>query len=141
MKVLIWSVAIVVVLIAAGDAYVRLAPIDPARFAVNGLAKPPGDYPETGGFQGARTPGDPAAAMDALDRIIRATARTRQVAGSVGAGHASYVTRSSLWGFPDVTNVWISGDTLQIRGHLVFGKSDLGVNAKRIKGWLDEAGL
>ncbi|WP_417808064.1 DUF1499 domain-containing protein [Thioclava sp.] len=141
MKVLIWSVAIVVVLIAAGDAYVRLASIDPARYAVGGLAKPPGDYPETGSFQAARTPSDPVAAMSALDRIIRASARTRQVAGSLEAGHASYVTRSAFWGFPDVTNVWISGDTVQIRGHLVFGSFDLGVNAKRIKGWLDEAGL
>ncbi|KEO60626.1 DUF1499 domain-containing protein [Thioclava indica] len=141
MKVLMWGIVIVVVLIAAGDAYVRRAPIDPARYAVDGLSKPPGDYPETGGFQGARKPSDPAASMSALDRIIRATARTQQVAGSVAAGHASYVTRSSFWGFPDVTNVWISGDTLQIRGHLVFGSSDLGVNAKRIKGWLDEAGL
>jgi hypothetical protein len=141
MKVLVWGLAVLVVLIAAGDAYVRLAPIDPARFAVDGRTKPPGDYPEAGGFQGARALTDPAAAMGALDRIIRATARTQQVAGSVAAGHASYVTRSSLWGFPDVTTVWISGDTLQIRGHLVFGTSDLGVNAKRIKGWLDEAGL
>ena len=126
MKVVLWCIAILVALILAGDAYVRLAPIDPARFAVSGLAKPSGDYPETGGFQAARTPSDPAAAMNALDRIIRATARTRRVAGSVGAGHASYVTRSAVWGFPDVTTVWISGDTVQIRGHLVFGASDFG---------------
>lgn len=132
--------AIILVVIAA-DAWVRLAPIDPARFSVEGLAKPTGDHPETGGFQAVREVAEPQAQMTALDKIIRATARTRRVEGSPEAGQAAYVTRSAFWGFPDVTTLWVDGKTVQIRGHLVFGRSDLGVNRARILGWLDEAGL
>ncbi len=127
--------------VAVADGWVRFAPIDPARYKIEGLAKAPGDHPETGGFQAAREVADPLAQMAALDKIIRATARTKRVAGNVDEGHVAYVTRSAFWGFPDVTTLWVEGDTLQIRGHLVYGKSDLGVNKARIMGWLDEAGL
>ncbi|TMV90150.1 DUF1499 domain-containing protein [Thioclava sp. BHET1] len=141
MKVVLIVAAVLICVIGAADAYIRLAPINPDRYAVDGLAKPPGNYPETGGFQAARTLDDPQAEMEALDGIIAGTARTTRVRGSAKDGYAAYVTRSALWGFPDVTTVWVDGDSLQIRGHLVFGKSDLGVNKARIEGWLDEAGL
>lgn len=141
MKTLGLLLGLVAVAVVAADAWVRLAPIDPQRYEIEGLAKAPGDYPLTGGFQAAREPADPEAQMAALDKIIRATARTRRVAGSVAEGRAAYVTRSAFWGFPDVTLLWVDGKTLQIRGHLVFGRSDLGVNKARIEGWLSEAGL
>ncbi|KEO56478.1 DUF1499 domain-containing protein [Thioclava pacifica] len=131
----------IILLVIAADAWVRLAPIDPARFVVAGRAKSPGDHPEPGGFQAAREVEDPQVQMVALDKIIRATARTRRVEGSPEAGQVAYVTRSAFWGFPDVTTLWVDGQTIQIRGHLVFGRSDLGVNKARIQGWLDEAGL
>ncbi|OWY04748.1 hypothetical protein B6V73_02730 [Thioclava sp. JM3] len=141
MKRAVTILALGLAVVVAADGWVRLAPIDPARFDVDGLAKAPGDHPETGGFQAVRDVSDPPAQMAALDKIIRGTARTKRVAGSADEGYAAYVTRSAVWGFPDVTTLWIEGDTLQIRGHLVYGKSDLGVNEARIKGWLDEVGL
>lgn len=141
MKGVALILALIALVLIGADAWVRLAPIDPSRYAVAGLAKPPGDHPETGGFQAARALADPRGQMAALDKIIRDTARTRRVSGSLEAGHVAYVTRSALWGFPDVTTLWVEGDTLQIRGHLVYGRSDLGVNKVRILGWLDEAGL
>ncbi|MBD3734725.1 MAG: hypothetical protein IE934_18705, partial [Sphingopyxis sp.] len=66
-----------------------------ARAMMAGLAKAPGDHPEAGGFQAARELADPRGQMAALDQIIRDTARTSPVAGSLAAGHIAYVTRSA----------------------------------------------
>jgi hypothetical protein len=71
-----------------------------------------------------------------LDGIIRDTRRTQVLAGSVGEGMITYVTRSRVFGFPDYTTVRQDGEMLEIHGRLRFGKSDLGVNAARIDGWL-----
>jgi uncharacterized protein (DUF1499 family) len=51
-------------------------------------------------------------------------------------GAKLYVTRSAVFGFPDYTTLRRAGDQLEIYGRLRFGKSDLGVNATRIDGWL-----
>jgi len=48
----------------------------------------------------------------------------------------TYVTRSRVFGFPDYTTVRQAGPQLEIYGRLRFGRSDLGVNAARIDGWL-----
>lgn len=71
-----------------------------------------------------------------LDDIIRATPRTRVLAGSVGEGMITYETRSLIWGFPDYTTVGLDGRDLVIFGRLRFGKGDMGVNKSRIQGWL-----
>jgi hypothetical protein len=110
-------------------AFIRLAPSDPARWHL---------MPETvtnrdleGGAM-RRVPGD----LAMLDAIVRATPRTRVLAGSVEAGMITYITRSRVMGFPDYTTVRQAGDMLEIYGRLRFGRSDLGVNAARIDGWL-----
>ena len=74
--------------------------------------------------------------LAALDSIIRDTPRTQVLAGSVDEGMITYVTRSRVFGFPDYTTVRQEGDMLEVYGRLRFGKSDLGVNAARIDGWL-----
>ncbi len=71
-----------------------------------------------------------------LDRIIRDTPRTEVLAGSVDEGIVTYVTRSRVFGFPDYTTVRQDDDRLDIYGRLRFGRSDMGVNADRIDGWL-----
>lgn len=147
MRVLQIVLALIAVLVVLGDAYVRLAPLPSDRFHRQTAPQAAGDYPSKGGIVAVRDVSDPKAQMVALDKIIRASARTRVLNGSVATGHISYVTRSALWGFPDITNLYVGKDTqagsgtLTISGHLVFGAFDLGVNAARIKGWLDEAGL
>jgi len=127
-----------VLVVLAADLWVRLAPLPPARFHKMGTTNAPGEWPGTGGFAVALPLSDtPQAALARIDRIIMATTpRTRRLSGSIVTRHLSYVSRSALWGFPDITNVWIAGDTLQISGHLRFGRSDLGVNQARIRGWL-----
>lgn len=95
-----------------------------------------GDHPREGGFTAVRGVADPRAALRDLVGRIERTPRTSRLAGSIAEGHASFVTRSRIWGFPDVTNVWIDDDRLAIRGNLVIGRGDLGVNRRRIEGWL-----
>lgn len=125
----IW-VALLLAVIALG--YVRLVPGDPAVWH-----RPPGVSEDTdlkGGVK-RRVPAGPGA-LARLDAIIRATPRTRVLAGSVAEGMITYVTRSRVFGFPDYTTVQQQGQMLKIYGRLRFGRSDLGVNRARVEGWL-----
>ena len=115
-------------------AWVRLAPSDPSRWHQNIFFAEDEDL--SGGARRVVPGGD----LAALDRIAIATPRTAVLAGSVAEGHITYVTRSALWGFPDYTTVKVSGDSLLIFGRLRFGAADLGVNAKRIDGWIAALG-
>ena len=71
-----------------------------------------------------------------LDRIIRDTQGTQVLAGSVADGQVTYISRTRWIGFPDYTTVTLDDGILEVFGRLRFGRSDFGVNAKRIKGWL-----
>ncbi|SEK45696.1 Protein of unknown function [Roseovarius azorensis] len=131
-----WIGFALLVLIAAGLAYIRLAPSDVARWhdLPDGISD---QTLESGAMRRVR--GD----LAALDAIIRDTPRTTVLAGSVEDGMVTYVTRSRVFGFPDYTTVRQAGERLEIYGRLRFGASDLGVNAARIDGWLrrlDQAG-
>lgn len=112
--------------------WVRLAPSDPARWHVTAGEVGNRD------FAGAviRTipaePGD----MTRLDRIIRATPRTRVLAGSPEEGMITYITRSKIWGFPDYTTVEARTGAMMIHGRLRFGFSDMGVNRARVTDWI-----
>lgn len=129
---------ILVALFVAAQAYIRLAPLP---------APEPGErwgtYPQwegdPGGF-GLTLQATPAQAA-ALDAAIRATPRTRLLGGSLAEGQLRYVTRSLVWGFPDITELTVRPEEISISGHLVFGRSDFGVNQRRIEGWLAVAGL
>lgn len=122
-------VIILVTVIVAVLAFIRLAPSDPDRWH-----RMP-ETVETRDLEGGamrRVEGD----LATLDAIIRDTPRTQVLAGSVGDGMITYVTRSRVFSFPDYTTVRQDGDMLEIYGRLRFGKSDMGVNAARIDGWL-----
>ncbi|MEC3860628.1 DUF1499 domain-containing protein [Mesobacterium sp. TK19101] len=82
-----------------------------------------------------RLPAEPGR-MEALDAIIRATPRTRVLAGSARDGFVTYVTRSKWFGFPDYTTVRQENGQIGIWGRLRFGLSDMGVNKARVDGWL-----
>lgn len=119
--------------IVAVLAYVRLAPSDPARW--HRMPENITNRDLEGGVMRQVT-GD----LATLDGIIRATPRTRVLAGEVGQGMVTYVTRSRVIGFPDYTTVRQDSEALEIFGRLRFGKSDLGVNAARVDGWLQRLG-
>ncbi|MGX0975405.1 hypothetical protein ACSSVY_001107 [Roseovarius sp. MBR-51] len=124
---------LVLVGIVAVLAFVRLAPSDPARW--HQMRDSVTNRDLDGGAMREVT-GD----LAALDAVIRATPRTEVLAGDVAQGMITYVTRSRVFGFPDYTTVRQTGERLEIYGRLRFGKSDLGVNAARIDGWLQRLG-
>ena len=80
-----------------------------------------------------------AAALARVDAAARALPRTRVLAGSVNEGRITYVTRSKVIGFPDYTTVEHSDGLLRMHARLRFGRSDLGVNAERLRHLLTAA--
>lgn len=132
MKTLGIIICAFILVVATFAAYVRLAPVDPAKWhdLPTGLA--PGDGPG----RAVRVVPDDGDTLERLDAIIRDTPRTTVLAGSVDEGMITYITRSALWGFPDYTTVARQGGQIVLYGRLRFGKSDMGVNAKRLDGWL-----
>ena len=126
-----------VLLLGVGFAsYVRLAPQEVARWQVTGPMAALGDQAEAGGFRAVRAfEGD----WGAVEAVVFGTPRTRALA--VWENQRLYVTRSALWGFPDYTTVRLEGGQIEIYGRLRFGKSDLGVNQARIRGWLADLKL
>jgi hypothetical protein len=107
----------------------RVIPSDPDRW--HQMPETVSDRDLEGGAM-RRVEGD----LATLNVIIRDTARTQVLAGGVDEGMITYVTRSRVFGFPDYTTVRQDGEMLEIYGRLRFGKSDMGVNAARIDGWL-----
>jgi len=117
--------------------YIRLAPSDPATWHRPPAVEENADLP--GGAMRLVRPAS-ATTLARLDALVRATPRTKVLAGSVQDGMITYVTRSRVMGFPDYTTVALDDDALRIHGRLRFGRSDLGVNAARIDGWLEALG-
>ncbi|MFY0691178.1 MAG: DUF1499 domain-containing protein [Paracoccaceae bacterium] len=129
--------------------FVRLAPLDPAQLTVDPetAQAPPG----SGHFL-LRAGGDmepPVFAMSArdlgakLEQVILSTPRTSRLSGTLEEGVASYVTRSALWGFPDIASVRVidTGDgraTFNILSRARFGGYDWGMNEARVRGWIDQ---
>ena len=122
-------------------AYVRLAPIDVARWHRMPDATAPGDEAMAGSFKAVRRiTAAPDEVLKAIEQRALATPRTRLLAGSLAEGMMTFQTRSAVWGFPDHTTVGVQGDLLVMYGRLKFGKADMGVNKARITDWLQSLG-
>lgn len=119
-------------LAAAGVvAYVRLAPVDPARWH-----RPPPQqvHGNAGAVQGAVR--DFAGVnLEQMDRIARAWPRTRPIAGAPGEGLVTYESRSAWIGFPDYTTLQAVPGGVRAHARQRFGRSDLGVNQARLDAW------
>jgi hypothetical protein len=133
---LVWGVLAVAAMVAAFAGWVRVAPSDPARWNVPVPAVENRDM--NGGV--IRVLEGQADRLTDLDAIIRATARTRVLAGAVAEGRITYVTRSKLWRFPDYTTIEARDGDLLIHARLRFGQSDMGVNRARVGLWLERLG-
>ncbi|MGO4909660.1 DUF1499 domain-containing protein [Pseudorhodobacter sp. W20_MBD10_FR17] len=137
---MITTLAVILIVVAGFAAYVRFAPSDSARWNVDPTAAYVGDQGATEiitQINGAtlRIPASDGL-LARLDAIAMASPHTARLAGSVDQGRITWVTRSALWGFPDYTTAQTNADGLYIHARLRFGKSDLGVNAARLKDWL-----
>ncbi|KZY36861.1 hypothetical protein A3731_15470 [Roseovarius sp. HI0049] len=133
MRIAVIVVVVVLVLAVGLVAYVRLAPSDPARWH-----KMPDDVADRDFSSGAMRvikagEGD----LARLHGIIAGSPRTTVLAGSVEEGMITYVSRTKLMGFPDYTTVQQASGDIRLHARQRFGSSDLGVNAKRVDGWLD----
>lgn len=136
------AAAFLVLALAGGALWVRLAPLPADRYhRVPVLVQPVGDWPEAGAFEAVRQVPDPKARLVELDGIIREAAQTEALDGTPDEGLMSYVTRSALIGFPAIITLWIEGDRLHLRGASAFGPVDFGANRAHIQGWLARAGL
>lgn len=134
---LVKSLLIAAALVAAAQAWVRLAPLPRARLAARPGPMEVGVHPMKGGLKVVEPlAGLPPSAQTRLEAIAAATPRTIRV----GDDPAAFVTRSALWGFPDITVIWSDGGNLHVHAHLVYGFGDLGVNAARVSRWFAELG-
>ncbi|MGZ2258138.1 DUF1499 domain-containing protein [Roseobacter sp. A03A-229] len=115
--------------IVVAMAYVRLAPVDPARW--HQPVEQATDQDLAGGA--VRVIPAEEGALQALDEVMRGLPRTELLAGSVGEGRITYVTRSAVFGFPDLTTVELRDGQIRMFARLRFGASDLGVNRKRLE--------
>ncbi len=139
-----WTLGLfVVIAMAVGglSIWTRARPVPAEALAWPQGTWEPGDHQSRGGIVAVRTPQDPRAAFSRLAGIIANTPRTEIREGGPNADRMIAVTRSRVMGFPDVTHVWTEDGRIYVSGHLVMGAGDLGVNARRVRGWLERAGL
>jgi uncharacterized protein (DUF1499 family) len=125
---MVFVVVLVLVFLAVG-VWVRFAPSDPVRWHVRPVAT------QDRINQGSAVLRISHQSLLDLNKIALSTPRTRVLAGSVQDGMITYITRSAFWGFPDYITVAEQGDDLIVFARLRFGRSDFGVNEKRLKDW------
>ncbi|MCC5956975.1 MAG: DUF1499 domain-containing protein [Natronohydrobacter sp.] len=136
-----------IVLVVGVMAWIRLVPSDPARWHEDPRLV---SRPTSPNFHLIRMVGgdemprvfqmSPEALAAQLDEVARADG-AEMIAGSLAAGHMTYLSRTPLMGYPDYTSILIEpageGAMLLAFARSRFGHSDLGVNRARITRWLD----
>ncbi|WP_298357188.1 DUF1499 domain-containing protein [uncultured Litoreibacter sp.] len=146
---MIWKsvLAILVIGFLAGAYFVRSKPLDTASLHIDPETA---ERPGVPGHVLLRAGADiepPVYEMDAsalalrVEAVILSTPRTEKLAGELADGYASYVTRSALWGFPDIASVKVveAGEgksSLIVLSRLRYGQMDMGVNRARVEDWL-----
>lgn len=123
------AVGFLVLLAVAFMLYVRFSPMDPARW--DQPIESTVDEDRTGGA--VRVLAGDADTFARIDAAARALPRTEVFAGSLAAGRITYVTRSRVFGFPDLTTVQFEAGQIRMFARLRFGTSDLGVNRDRLE--------
>ena len=158
----IWAAGLLLAAVVAGAVWVRTAPLPPDRHHLDPVDAPAPSTPNHHRLlpAGSALPGPgitqapvwaPVWAMTAealmaeFDRVAMASPRVTRLAGSVDAGHVTYVARSRIWGFPDLVSVRSIAlpeaedgprATLAAFSRARFGQSDLGVNRARMEAWI-----
>lgn len=147
------AVLLLVLVLAGGMAWIRLAPSDPARWHVSpappegrgGILVPPGTDPVIAGKGAARAAltvfGEaPETVLARLDAIAMDTPRTTRLSGRPEEGRITWITRSAFFGFPDYTTAEARADgpatELVLYARLRFGRDDFGVNTARLRDWI-----
>lgn len=144
MRTILILLALGVLGMAAISIFVRLAPTDPQSWHVDPVAA---DDPGPGGVRlaGGTAPvwqTSPSELAAALDRAMLSRPRTRRIAGDPASGHATYVFRSLIFGFPDYLTARAveipGGARLDVLSRSRFGGSDLGANAAMVDALIED---
>jgi uncharacterized protein (DUF1499 family) len=84
-----------------------------------------------------RYPVPPARLYETIGKVALSQDRTFLQVAYGGQMQAHYVARSWFFNFPDLVAVQVNPDsTLVIWSRSLYGRSDLGVNRKRVAAWL-----
>lgn len=142
MRIIGYILLLIIGLTVALMVWMRLSPIDAARWHIDITAPnytPPGNAaafcrPDTERVSFR------AEDLEGLDAIAIAWPRTTRIAGSVAEGHITWVTRSRLMAYPDFTTAQIKDDGLCVIARQGVGREDMGVNAARLGAWLQQLG-
>ncbi len=124
----------------------RLMPISADAYHRMGEAQNAvGDWRDSQSFEAVRQVPAPQATLEVLTKIATATAGTTLLEGTGEEGLVTFVTRSPLLGLPEITNLWIEGNRIHLRGHTAltdFGLGDESARSEaRIREWMARAGL
>ncbi len=146
MRIFLILAGLLVLALVASAVWFRLAPMPAERWHVDpAQAVPPStpNYALRAGDEAPRIPRDPEAVATRLAAVAEADG-ARLIAGDLaGEGHATYVVRSRIMGFPDAVSIRLhpegEGTRIDIFSRSRFGQSDLGVNAARVTRWIDAA--
>ncbi len=123
--------------------WVRLAPVDPARWHVDPQTAPDPATPNFARIAPGQVvlDGPVDAATARLRTAMEGMPRTRLIAGSEDDGLMTFVSRSRMMGYPDFTTIRVlpqdDGVTFAALARSRFGQSDLGVNAARLQALQD----
>lgn len=147
-KVLFWIIAALAVVFIAFAVFVRASGgdqafhFDPAKAEERGkqndfIVSPTGEGVDLASPVFEMTPD---ALMARFKEIALAAPNTALVAES--DGYATYVQRSKLMAYPDYISVRAveaeGGSALFVYSRARYGRSDLGVNEKRVSAWLEK---
>jgi hypothetical protein len=145
MRILLAILAVVVLAVLGGAIYFRLAPMPPEVWHVDpATVEPPStpNYALRRGEDAARIERPPEAVAARLDAVVRDEG-AKLIAGDLTDGHATYVVRSRIMGFPDAISIRLhpegEGTRIDIFSRSRFGQSDLGVNEARVARWIEAA--
>lgn len=124
--------AIFLVVVIGGLLWVRFAPTNPSNWHVDPtVAADPGVSGVLLQYMVDRPD-----ALSAFADIAMGQPNTRLIAGSVSENCLTFETRTKWVGFPDYITVTYQHGALVILSRLRYGRSDLGVNKRRLKAWL-----
>lgn len=151
-------IAVVSIAVASVSAGIRLAPDKPEQWHQDPLTA---QAPESPNWYRLTPPDDersgssdregvapvfdvPLAELETtFDAVATGDSRVSVLAGSAADGSVTYMQRSALMGYPDYVSVrFVSVDeqrsTLAIFSRARYGSSDMGVNEKRVRRWVQE---
>lgn len=150
-RTLLVALAVTAAVAVGAGAYVRLAPMDAARWHVDPEEAVPTGRPNqwllAPGADGEPivTDAAPAEALARLEAAALAEGGVERLAGSPEEGLVTWVQRSRLVGYPDAITARAvpegEGSRVTILSRSRYGHSDMGVNRARVERWVAAAGL